>query len=174
MFFLFKKLPDKASSLSIVFNELLNDTKFDQLLYFLDEGYCRNIDMDSLMKQACRHEHVKLVQWILENVDHTELDIKSTFFEACKCIKSFKHNKLSLIMEDKEYLHCLALIWHFIQDIDMFEIDTVLKTITEVPPVMSSKYEELRNWLQYVKNITAKRLCEYENSTLYSREGKNK
>lgn len=137
--FLFQHLQDKSHSSSLVLPKLLKKKRYDLVLYFLKEGYCRYIDKKKLMNQVCRQGHVKLVQWILAHFDHKDLDIKSAFLEACKC-KSYGMRLL-----------CLALMWHYIQDITVFEVDTILNTITEAP-----RDNDLRNWLLYIKKINQK------------------
>ncbi|XP_052074463.1 uncharacterized protein LOC127712205 isoform X2 [Mytilus californianus] len=143
--FLFEKLQDKSYNASEVLSGLLDMKSYNVILYFLEQGYCGNFDKKNLMIEACRHGHVKLVQWIFENVDHKELDIKSAFLEAC----------IPTNMVTELQLHCVALMWHYIQDINMFEVDTVLKSITGAPPDISdiNVKEDLRNWLLYIKNI---------------------
>lgn len=79
--YLFQMLHDKASNLSVLTNDLVEKNKFGLILCFLQAGYCRNIDMKSLLHASCRHKHFTLAQWILENVEHKELDIKSSFLE---------------------------------------------------------------------------------------------
>ncbi|CAG2199255.1 unnamed protein product [Mytilus edulis] len=177
--YLFKRLRDKQSNVPIVFNDLIAENRYDLILYFLEEGCCRNMDMKSLMKQACRHGHVKLVQWILENIEQAELDIKSALFELCKCTEKCKLTELDTISGSFDKCsvvsvkkHCLALIWHYVQDIEMFEMDTVLKAITEVPPDMSGMYDELRNWIQYIQNINQIRIRISESALLNSEEDK--
>ncbi|CAC5401736.1 unnamed protein product [Mytilus coruscus] len=109
--YLFKKLHDKAVSLFLVLNELLERKKYVVILYFLEEGFCKNINLRNLMKDACHHEHVRLVQWILANVEHKELDIISAFLEVCDGIKHAKRNSFK-----KQCVMCLSLMWHYIRD----------------------------------------------------------
>ncbi|CAC5388019.1 unnamed protein product [Mytilus coruscus] len=143
--FLFQKLQDKSYHSSDVLNELLATKRYDVILYILEQGYCRIVDKSNLFIKVCRHGHVKLVQWILQNVDHKELDIKAAFHEACTNFEYF------------EQLQCLHVMWHYKQDINLFEIDTVLKSMTEAPPGKSHVHayvqDDLRKWLLYIKNI---------------------
>ncbi|CAG2239688.1 unnamed protein product [Mytilus edulis] len=150
--FLFEKLQDKSYVASEVLSGLLDKKSYNVILYFLEQGYCRNFDKKNLMIEACRHGHVKLVQWIFENVDHKELDIKSAFLEAC-----IPTNKVTELQ-----LNCVALMWHYIQDINMFEVDTVLKSMTEVPPDMAYRdlQDDLRKWLLYIKTVHQRMMSE--------------
>ncbi|CAC5425355.1 unnamed protein product [Mytilus coruscus] len=175
--FLFQKLQDKTSSLSLVLTELLCKNNFDLILYFLQAGYCRKIDMKNLMNLACRNGHIRLVQWILANVEHKELDIKSAFVEACKIIHFGHHNR------DQKQLQCVAIMWHYIQDINMFEIETVLKTMT--PESQSNTADSdsddafdsdsddgLKTWLLYIKKIN-QRIPQSGNTLLNTEENIN-
>ncbi|XP_071177408.1 uncharacterized protein [Mytilus edulis] len=143
--FLFQKLQYKSFSSSDVLNGLLDKKRYDVILYFLEQGYCRNVDMSNLLIEVCKKGHVKLLQWILDNVDHKELDIKSAFLEAC----------IPTDMVTELQLKCVALMWHYIQDINMFDVDTVLKSMNGAPPYMLDidVQDDLRKWLLYIKNI---------------------
>lgn len=137
---LFQKIQDKAHSLTEVRDGLLENKSYVLILYFLEEGYCMDLNKKNLMNEVCRHGNVKLLQWILENVKHEELDIKSAFRAVCKNV-------------DYEWqLQCLALIWHYIPNKNLFELDSVLNDITETQPDSPNKYDDLRNWLLYTKH----------------------
>ncbi|CAC5379176.1 unnamed protein product [Mytilus coruscus] len=145
---LFQKLQDKASNVTEVLNGLLENKRYALILYFLEQGHYTGLNMKNLMNEVCRHGHVKLVQWILENVKHEELDIKSAFLAACKNV------------DYELQLQCLALMWHFIQNKNLFELDSVLDTITEAPSDLTDKYDDLRNWLLYTKTINERMMSE--------------
>ncbi|CAG2188864.1 unnamed protein product [Mytilus edulis] len=81
--YLFQMLHDKESSLFLIRNELLFIKSFDLILYFLRTGYCRNIDMNNLLKESGKHGHILLVRWILENIKPAEIDIKAALIEVC-------------------------------------------------------------------------------------------
>lgn len=171
---LFQRLQDKTSSLSVILNELLLKKSYDLILYFLKIGYCRSIDMKHLMNQACSLGHVKLVKWILENVQREKLDVKSAFRESCKR----KH----VIWQQ----HCVALIWHFIQDMHMLDFDNMLKTITEAPSNMTNSMEDIMirkkkmsshkwclvNCIIYIKNINKRKISESELLMVNTEENK--
>ncbi|CAG2198268.1 unnamed protein product [Mytilus edulis] len=134
-------------------------------------GYCRNIDMKNLLKEACRNGHVKLVQWIVENVEHTELDIKYALLEAFSCTKHFGHIELDVEYHEhifdkpnKEKLKCVVLLWHYIQDKPLFEIPTGLKLMTEEPSDMSftNSNDNWRTWLLNFKNMNQKMISKFE------------
>ncbi|CAC5388011.1 unnamed protein product [Mytilus coruscus] len=130
--FLFKKVQCILSDLSLVLEELLEKIKsYDVILYFLVKGYCRNIDMKNLMNEACRHGHVKLVQWILENVEHKELNIESACLEASKC----SNNELRY--------QCVAFLGHYLQDKNNFDMDNVLKSITDTSPEWTDNFYDM-------------------------------
>ncbi|CAC5392906.1 unnamed protein product [Mytilus coruscus] len=170
--YLFRKLHDKLLNLSLILNELLTKRSHDLILYFLHAGYCRKIDMKNLLKEACRNGHVKLVQWIVANVEHTELDIKSVLLEVLSCTKHVGHIELDVEFHenifgkhDKEELKCVVLMWHYIQDKPIFEISTVLKTLTEEPPdkSYSNSDDNWRTWLLYIKNMNQRMINKSEN-----------
>ncbi|VDI11002.1 Hypothetical predicted protein [Mytilus galloprovincialis] len=165
--YLFRKLHDKHLNLSLI----LNGKRHDIILYFLHAGYCRNIDMKNLLKEACRNGHVKLVQWIVENVEHTELDIKYALLEAFSCTKHFGHIELDVEYHEhifdkpnKEKLKCVVLLWHYIQDKPLFEIPTGLKLMTEEPSDMSftNSNDNWRTWLLNFKNMNQKMISKFE------------
>ncbi|XP_052072537.1 uncharacterized protein LOC127710637 isoform X1 [Mytilus californianus] len=181
--YFFKKFHDKADSLSVVLNALLEKKKYAVIPYFLEEGFCENIKLRNLMKNACHRGHVKLVQWILENVAHEELDIVSAFNEAYGAIKHAKGNSFK-----KQCVMCLSLMWHYIQDEDRFEIATLLKVMT---PDMSDSESDadsdsdaelylfrdiclfkdsddfldiLGTWLLYIRNINQSMICQSDSA----------
>ncbi|CAC5425788.1 TNNI3K [Mytilus coruscus] len=120
--FLFQKLldhDDKAVNLSFVLIELPETNKHVIILYFLEEGFCKH-----LMNEACYHGHVKLVQWILVNVEYTNLDILDAMCKAFEGIKHAGRTKKSNPFKTKCVM-CLALTWHYTQDVDILEILTV-------------------------------------------------
>ncbi|XP_071178432.1 uncharacterized protein [Mytilus edulis] len=149
--FLFRKLPDQLPSISIVINGLLEKKDLDVLLYFLKKGYRRKfkIDMKYFLNEVCSYGHFKLVHWILENVDHTELDIKSAFYNACTTKDVCWCTELKL--------HCVFLLKHYIQDIYVLEVDTVLKCINETPSDFPHQFvDDLTKWLLYIKCLRGK------------------
>ncbi|XP_071181172.1 uncharacterized protein [Mytilus edulis] len=162
---LFQMQSEKDSYLSLVQNEIIENGKFDLMLYFLQTGYCRNINMTDRLKEACRYGQVNMVQWIVANVEHKELDIKSAFHETCDGVKLYK-----VLHEEVEYIKCLALMWHYIHDINMFEIDTVLNKMTDTSD--SNSDDDLKTWLLYIKNIN-KRICQSPNALLNTEENIN-
>ncbi|CAG2255414.1 unnamed protein product [Mytilus edulis] len=100
-------------------------------------GYYRHIDMKKLLKDACRYGHFKLVQWILGNIEHKELDIKSAFHAAWDGLKNGTTDEFGKGLDNGM---CIAFMWHYIHDINMFEIDTVLKDISDPKSHMSELY----------------------------------
>lgn len=122
---LFPTLTNKVSCLTNVLENILTDHNFNLLLYFLMNGYCRNTDMNSLLNQGLEHGNMQLVQWILENINHEKLDIKSKFNQICtdnydddnKCVRC------DCEIEDENKLKCVALMRYYMQDITMCEID---------------------------------------------------
>ncbi|VDI69066.1 Hypothetical predicted protein [Mytilus galloprovincialis] len=125
--FLFQKLldhEDNAIHLSFVLNEIPETNKHFLILYFLDEGFCNNINFKHLMNEACYHGHVNLVQWILVNKECRELNILDAMFNAFDGIKHAGRTKKSNPFKTKCVV-CLALIWHYTQDTDILEILTV-------------------------------------------------
>ncbi|VDI29671.1 Hypothetical predicted protein [Mytilus galloprovincialis] len=157
---------EKDSSLYLVLNEIIENGKFDLMLYFLQTGYCRNINMNDLLKTSCRYGQVKLVQWIVVSVEHKELDIKSAFHEACDGVK---HDHV-LYRKHLDNIKCLALMWHCIHDINMFEIDTILNKMTDTSDSIPD--DDLKTWLLYIKNIN-KRICQSHNALLNTEENIN-
>ncbi|VDI36146.1 Hypothetical predicted protein [Mytilus galloprovincialis] len=128
--FLFEKVI--PSDISLVLEELFEKTKsYDVKLYFLVKGYCRNIDMKNLLNEACRHGHVKLVQWILENIEHKELDIESACLETSKC----SNNELRY--------QCVTFMRHFLQDSKYFRMENELKSTTDTSPDMSDIFDDM-------------------------------
>ncbi|VDI49786.1 Hypothetical predicted protein [Mytilus galloprovincialis] len=136
--FLFQRLRDKTSSVSAIRKKMLKNKSYDLILYFLKKGYYKDIDFEILMNQTCRVGHVKLVHWILSNVQHQNIDIKSAFVEACKC----KIVKLQM--------QCVVLMWHYVQDKHLFEIDKVLQNIKHVSCGFTYS-DDFMNWLKYIK-----------------------
>ncbi|CAG2229887.1 unnamed protein product [Mytilus edulis] len=176
--YVFQKLHDKDYCVSLVVNQIVEKKKFNLILYFRQAGYYRHVDMQNLLNEACGHGHVKLVIWILGNVEHKELDITSAFHAACDSIvNDYKH-----IFQDNEervnHVMCVALLWHYIHDINMFEIDTVLKPMTESQSdtsVLDYKHisiDKLKTWLLYIKKIN-QRICQSDNALLSSEENIN-
>lgn len=168
--YLFRKLHEKQLNLSLI----LNGKSHDIILYFLHAGYCRNIDMKNLLKEACRNGHVKLVQWIVENVEHTELDIKYALLEAFSCTKHFGHIELDVEYHEhifdkpnEEKLKCVVLLWHYIQDKPLFEIPTGLTLLTEDPSDKSytNSDDNWRTWLLYIKNMNQRMVNKFEIET---------
>ncbi|CAC5425349.1 unnamed protein product [Mytilus coruscus] len=187
--YLFKMKDDKESYLSLVVNEIFEKKKSDIILYFLQAGYCMNTHMKNILIEACRYGQVQLVQWILGNVEHKDLDIKSAFLEACNGMiyvgrkKPFLKNHF-----DTNKLVCVAIMWHFIQDVHFFEIDTILKTITKTKLCMSSSDSDvyyidsdtesssevdLETWLLYIQNINQTMKCKFDSSVSITEENKN-
>lgn len=181
--YLFKKFHDKADSLSVVLSALLEKKKYVVIPYFLEEGLCEDNNLRNLIKNACHRGHVKLVQWILENVDHEELDIISAFNEAYGAIKHSKRNSFK-----KQCVMCLSLMWHYIREEDRIEIATLLKGVT---PEMSASYSDsdcdsnaelyafmdicfeedsddcldiLGTWLLYNRNINRRLICQSDSA----------
>ncbi|VDI74343.1 Hypothetical predicted protein [Mytilus galloprovincialis] len=165
---LFQMQSEKDSYLSLVKNEIIENKKFDLMLYFLQTGYCRNINMTDRLKEACRYGKCKLVQWIVVNVELKELDIKSAFHEACDGVN---YRVIPFGEKQLENIKCLALMWHYIHDINMFEIDTVLNKMTETSD--SNSDNDMKTWLLYIKNIN-KRIYQSDNALLNTEEYTNK
>ncbi|VDI49637.1 Hypothetical predicted protein [Mytilus galloprovincialis] len=165
---LFQMQSEKDSYLSLVQNEIIENKKFDLMLYFLQTGYCRNINMTDRLKEACRYGKCKLVQWIVVNVEHKELDIKSAFHEACDGVN---YRVICYAEKQLENIKCLALMWHYIHDINMFEIDTVLNKMTETSD--SNSGDDLKTWLLSIKNIN-RRIYQSDNALLNTEEYINK
>ncbi|XP_076106331.1 uncharacterized protein LOC143074995 isoform X2 [Mytilus galloprovincialis] len=170
--YLFQMTNDKDSYLSLVVNELLEKENFELILYFLEKGYCRDINMTNLFKDACLYGYVRLVQWILENVEHKELDIKSAFHKACVGYNIYVERKLN-------HVKCLGLMWHYIHDRNMFEIDTVLNKMAALQTETSVSGHEnvsylcsddgLTTWLLTIKKMKQK-LCRSDKAILQSDE----
>ncbi|CAC5425343.1 unnamed protein product [Mytilus coruscus] len=161
--FLFQKLQDKLSAVSEIQDKLLDKKNFDLILYFLNKGFCKTIDMNNLMNEACRYGDHKLVQWILENVEQRKLDIRSAFLEV-----------RSIWSANCNHQYCVALIWHYTHAIDMLMIDTVLKTIYEAPVVhRSNKYLNIFPWLLYIKTINERKTCELKSTQSNSEKNRN-
>ncbi|VDI62008.1 Hypothetical predicted protein [Mytilus galloprovincialis] len=158
---LFQMQSQKNSSLYLVLNEIIENKKFDLMLYFLQAGYYMNTNMNDLLKTSSRYGQVKLVHWIVENVEHRELDIKSAFHKACDG---------EIPNKQMQNIKCLALMWHYIHDINMFEIDTVLNKMADTSD--SNSDDDLKTWLLYIKNIN-KRRCQSDNALLNSEENIN-
>ncbi|CAG2228804.1 TNNI3K [Mytilus edulis] len=119
--FLFQRLfdhHDKAVNLSFVLRELPETNKHNVILFFLEEGFCKNIDFKHLMNEACYHGHVKLVQWILENGDYEKLNILDAMFKVFDGIKHAGRTKKSTPFKT-QCVMCLALIWHYAQGVDI-------------------------------------------------------
>ncbi|CAC5425336.1 unnamed protein product [Mytilus coruscus] len=169
--YLFQMKNDKDSYLSLVVNELFEKKKFELILYFLRAEYCRDTNMKNLLKEACLCGHVKMVQWILRNVEHKELDIKSAFHAACDGIIN---DFIDLFDERVNRVICVALMWHYIHDINIFEIDTALIAISESKSHASISYstDELKTWLLYIKNIN-QRICQSDKALLNTEENIN-
>ncbi|VDI14226.1 Hypothetical predicted protein [Mytilus galloprovincialis] len=130
--FLFQKLldhHDKAVNLSFVLSELPETNKHNVILFFLEEGFCKNIDLKHLMNEACFHGHVRLVQWILANVDYNELDIIDAILMSFDGIEHAGCTSKSNPFK-QQCVVCLALIWHYTQDIDILKTATILEIIT--------------------------------------------
>ncbi|VDI48163.1 Hypothetical predicted protein, partial [Mytilus galloprovincialis] len=165
---LFQMINDKDSYVSLVVNELLEKKKFDLILYFLQAGYCRHIDMKNLMTESCKYGQIRQVQWILRNVEHKELNIKSAFHEACD---GLKHGNIHFFKKNVNHVKCLALMWHYMHDINMFEIDTVLN---KMQSETSASYSDdgLKTWLLYIKNINH-RINQLDNTLLNTEENLN-
>ncbi|XP_071180749.1 uncharacterized protein [Mytilus edulis] len=150
---------DKEPYLSVVVNKLFEENKFEYILYFLEAGYYRHIDIKKLLKETCMYGNSNLVQRILGNVEHKKLNIKSAFRAACYGINNYKAD---FFRKRGEHVLCVALMWHYIQDINMFKIDTVLKTVLEKKSYkyqfytnmdLSNSFEALKTWLLYIKKI---------------------
>lgn len=53
--------------------------------YCLVKGLCKNItiNMKSLLNNACRCGEYDLAVWIMQNIEHSDLDLSSAFINAC-------------------------------------------------------------------------------------------
>lgn len=101
--------------------------------------------MKNLLNEVCRYGHCKLIQWILENIDHAELDIQSAFYEACTTKNVYMYSNVKLL--------CVVLFKHYIQDMYIFDLDPVLKIINETPSDFPNQYEDLINCLLNIKRL---------------------
>ncbi|VDI51631.1 Hypothetical predicted protein [Mytilus galloprovincialis] len=149
---LFQRFRDKICSLFIDLNKGIKSSTCHLVLFFLEKGHCGNTNMKNLLTGAYINGHFKVVQWILAHIEHTELDIQSTFMSTC------------WNLHIRNIVKSLALLWHYSnvksKNRIEFNVESSAFLWDFLCQLLShrNKHEDLRDWLSYISNINQRML----------------